>query len=106
MANLAARQSDAVRTGHPCTGTTQLDTPTQDKVFIEGKLAARKDDLTVSHTEKTGEDNFGNDICTPHTAPITGSSSTVYIAGKLAARKTDACDAGEITGSASKTYIG
>ena len=97
---LAAREGDAVATGHGCDGSTVLDTPGQTTVFIEGKLACRLGDLTVSHAVPSG------DACVPHTAPITGSSGTVYIAGVLAARKGDACDAGSITGSASFVNIG
>ena len=97
---LAARQTDAVSTGHGCDGSTTLATPSQSTVFAEGLLWCRKTDLTVSH-------DIGNDIiCTPHTAPITGSSSTVYVEGLLCARKSDACDAGSITGSAATVYAG
>jgi len=103
---LAARETDAVATGHACDGNTTLDTPSQTTVTIEGKLAARLADKTVVHNIKTGTKSNGDDKCDPHTAPIKGSSSNVYIVGALAARKTDGCDAGSITGSASKTYIG
>lgn len=97
---LAAREGDAVSTGHGCDGSTVLDTPGQGTVWIENKLACRLGDLTVSHAVPSG------DACVPHTAPITGSSGTVYIENVLAARKTDGCDAGSITGSASFTFIG
>lgn len=97
---LAARETDAVATGHGCDGTTSLAAPSQTKVIIEGKLAARLADKTVTHDIRRGR------RCSPHTAPITGSSQTVYIEGALAARKTDGCDAGSITGSADRTFIG
>lgn len=97
---LAARETDAVATGHGCAATTTLAAPSQTKIIIEGKLAARLADLTVTHDIKVGRD------CDPHVAPIKESSSNVYIAGALAARKFDGCDAGSITGSAARTYIG
>ena len=97
---LAARETDAVATGHGCDGTTTLATPGQSSVYIENLLACRITDRTVSHEIPSG------DSCASHTAPISGSSGTVYIVNKKAARKTDACDAGSITGSASTVYIG
>jgi len=97
---LAAREGDAVTTGHGCDGSTVLAAPSQGTVYIENQLACRLGDLTVSHAVPAG------DACVPHTAPITGSSSTVYIENALAARLGDACDAGSISGSASLTYIG
>lgn len=100
MSELVAREGDAVATGHGCSGSTVLDTPSQSFVKIEGALVCCLGDLTVSHTVPAGDD------CVPHTAPITGSSSGVQIGGKLVARKGDACDAGSITGSASFVKIG
>lgn len=86
-----AVQGSSVATGHPCDGTTVLDTPGQGSVYLSGALVARLTDLTVSHAVKVG------DACVPHVAPINSSSSTVYVAGKLVARLGDGCDAGSIT---------
>jgi len=97
---LAARQTDAVATGHGCDGSTILATPSQSTVFAEGLLWCRKTDLTVSHLVPSGED------CVAHVAAITGSSSSVYVEGLLCARKGDGCDAGSITGSAATVYAG
>jgi len=97
---LAARQTDAVATGHGCDGSTTLAAPSQSTVFAEGLLWSRLGDLTVSHDVPSGL------LCVPHTAPITGSSATVYVEGVLCARLGDGCDAGSITGSAATVYAG
>ena len=96
----AARKGDSVATGHLCDTVTVLDTPGQGSVYINGILACRLTDRTVSHEVKSGS------VCIPHTAPITGSSSTVYIVSKLAARLGDSCDAGSITGGSPNVFIG
>jgi uncharacterized Zn-binding protein involved in type VI secretion len=92
----SARQGDSVATGHASVTTTVLAAPSQGSVFVNGILACRLGDKTVSH-------NF---LGTPHVADISGSSSSVYIAGALAARLGDACDAGSITTGSSNVYIG
>lgn len=98
---LSARQGDGVTTGHPCDGSTTLAAPGQSTVRIEGQLACRITDLTVTH------DILSGSVCVPHTAPITGSSGTVRIEGKLAARVGDGCDAGSISSSTqSRVRIG
>ena len=97
---LAARQTDAVATGHGCDGTTTLAAPGQSTVYAEGLLWCRLGDVTVSHLVPSGED------CVAHVAAITGSSSSVYVEGVLCARKGDGCDAGSITGSAATVYAG
>jgi uncharacterized Zn-binding protein involved in type VI secretion len=96
----SARQGDSVATGHGCDTITVLAAPSQGSVFINGILACRLGDLTVSH------DVLVSAVCTPHIAPISGSSSSVYIAGAKAARLGDACDAGSITTGSSNVYIG
>ena len=99
---LAARQGDAVATGHGCDATTTLDSPSQGTVYIESQLACRLGDPTVTH-------QFPNPSAPPayipHVHTIGGSNGTVYIAGVKASRKGDSCDAGSITGSASKVHI-
>lgn len=97
---LAARQTDAVATGHLCDTTTTLATPGQSTVYAEGLLWSRLGDLTVVHDILVGG------VCVPHTAAISGSSSSVYVEGVLCARLGDGCDAGSITGSASTVYAG
>lgn len=94
---IAARQGDSVATGHGCDGSTTLAAPGQGTVRIEGALACRKGDLTVTHTIPAG------DACVPHTASISGSSGTVSIVGAKAARVGDGCDAGSISSSTQST---
>lgn len=96
----AARQGDSVITGHGCDGTTTLAIPTQSTVRINGKLACRKDDLTVTHTLPAGNQ------CVPHVASINAGSSTVRIVGKAAARVNDSADAGYISAGSSNVSIG
>jgi uncharacterized Zn-binding protein involved in type VI secretion len=95
-----ARAGDSVSTGHGCDGTTTLDIPGQSTVFVEGELACRLGDSTVSHAVPEG------DGCGSHTATISGSSGTVKVAGKLVARVGDACDAGSISSGAATVFIG
>jgi len=95
-----ARKDDTVSTGHGCTGTTKLDTPTQTKVFVQGQLVACQGDKTIVHTIESG------DNCVDHIGYITGASSTVFIGGAKAAMKGDVCDAGTITSGASTVFIG
>ena len=45
----ACREGDSLSTGHDCVGVTTLAAPGQGKVKIQGKLAARVGDPTVSH---------------------------------------------------------
>lgn len=94
----SAREGDAVDTGHLCDGTTVLDAPSQGTVTIEGALACRATDLTVSHAVPP--------VCAPHTAPIHAGSGTVTIVGLAAARVGDPCDDGSITGGAGTVTIG
>ena len=42
------REEDSLTTGHECTTTSTLDTPSQTTVFVEGKLVARVGDETLS----------------------------------------------------------
>jgi len=95
-----ARQGDSVATGHLCDTTTSLASPGQSTVYVNGILACRLGDSTVTH------DNLIGAVCVPHTATIGGSSSTVYVSGSLVARIGDACDAGSITGGSSNVFAG
>jgi len=97
--NLSARAGDGVLTGHGCDGTTTLASPSQSTVYVEGILACRLGDNTVSHEITSGI------TCVPHTASIAGSSGSVYIEAALAARVNDACDANKINSSTQSTVI-
>ena len=97
---LAARQGDAVSTGHDCDSATVLAIPSQSTVFAEAKLWCRIGDRTVSHDILEGL------LCVSHTAPINEGSGTVFVVGIGCARLEDGADAGSITGSAITVYAG
>ena len=100
MGGLAAREGDGYTTGHLCTTESTLDTPSQNKVTIQGELAARLTDKGKTHT-------MGLDPpCVNHTPAISGSSTKVTIADNLAARKSDSIDSDKISTGASKVTIG
>lgn len=105
------RKGDPLNTGHDCTTTSTLDTPTgNDSVKVEGKLVARVDDKTVQHTEKTGTDSNGDDICTNHRGSISAySEPNVFVVGKAVARVGDGVDVGlpngKMTGGASTVSV-
>lgn len=100
------REEDSLTTGHECTTTSTLDTPSQTTVFVEGKLVARVGDKTVEHTQKTGTDSNGDNICTNHTGSISAySEPNVFVEGKAVARVGDAVDAGSMTSGASKVSV-
>lgn len=67
--------TDTVTTNHGCDATTVTDTCSSD-VFINGKGAVRKDDLTASHLVLSGK------FCVPHVVPLTSHSSTVFVNGR------------------------
>jgi len=99
------REEDSLSTGHPCTINSTLDTPSQATVFVEGKLVARVGDETVQHTEKTGTDSNGDNICTNHKGSISVGSPNVFVEGKAVARVGDAVDAGSMTSGASDISV-
>jgi uncharacterized Zn-binding protein involved in type VI secretion len=99
------REEDSLSTGHPCTINSTLDTPSQSTVFVEGKLVARVGDKTVEHTQKTGTDSNGDNICTNHTGSISVGSLNVFVEGKAVARVGDAVDAGSMTSGASDVSV-
>jgi len=96
----ACRQGDSLSTGHACAGTTTLDAPGQGKVKIQGELAARVGDSTVSHAAPPAPP------CPPHVAFVNAGSSKVIIVGSPAARVGDSADAGAMTSGAGKVTIG
>ena len=100
------REDDTFNTGHTCDATSKLATPSQTTVFVEGKLVARVGDKTVEHTQKTGTDSNGDNICTNHTGSISAySEPNVFVVGKAVARVGDAVDAGSMTSGASKVSV-
>ena len=96
----AARITDAISTGHGCDGVSSIEGSLASKVFTEGKLNSVKDDPIAPHTILVGS------ICVGHSAVVNAGSGKVFIEGIAAARKDDSADAGQITGSATKTYFG
>jgi len=100
MSKLAVRITDAVATGHGCTATTTLGTPTQDSVYVESLMVARKDDPTVSHTILVGGD------CVAHTDVIKYGSPTVFAENKRVGYLTTPTDAGSMSGSNNSVYVG
>ena len=100
------REEDSLSTGHPCTINSTLDTPSQATVFVEGKLVARVGDKTVVHTEKTGTDSNGDNICTNRTGSISAyNDPNVFVVGKAVARVDDDVDAGKMTSGASDVSV-
>lgn len=84
------REGDDLTTGHACTSITQLDTPNQSTVRINGILVARQTDSTVSHPAPPVPP------CPPHVRFVNEGSSTVRVAGLPVARVGDSADAGEM----------
>jgi len=95
----ASRQGDSLSTGHGCTGVTTLATPGQGTVFINGILAARVGDSTVSHT-------IAPPLCPSHVAAVNAGSGSVFIVGPAAARVGDSTDAGAMISGSSNVFIG
>ena len=49
------------------------------KVYSDNILIARRGDSTVTHNIRTGTDENGGPICTPHVATISGGSEKVFV---------------------------
>ena len=96
---LIVREGDTLSTGHICTGTTTLDTPTQSRVFIHGKLVARVTDKTVSHPFPPAPP------CAPHVAKINEGSSNVYVHGLKVGRVGDSADADKMIDAKNNTNV-
>ena len=94
------RKGDSLSTGHICTSTTTLDTPTQSTVRANGILIARVGDPTVSHPFPPAPP------CAPHVANVNAGSSTVRVAGKFIARIGDSADSGAMTSGSSNIFAG
>lgn len=96
-----AQLKDSVATGHLCDATARiLGGSLQNKVRIDGSLAAVHGDLIEPHTIKAGRN------CDPHLATITGTSSRVFIGGLSVSRIGDPADLGFIITGSSKVFIG
>jgi uncharacterized Zn-binding protein involved in type VI secretion len=94
-----ARIGDSFSTGHGCTGTSTLTSPSPN-VFANGKGVERKGDPSVSHTINTGR------WCATHVATISGGSSTVFINGIPCARVGDPIDSGSIISGSDSVFVG
>ena len=99
-------KGDTLNTGHGCDTTSSLDTPGQDKVYSDNILIARRGDSTVTHNIRTGTDENGGPICTPHVATISGGSEKFFVVNAAIARIGDAVDAGSLTSGSSKVFSG
>ena len=100
MGKLAVRETDSLSTGHICATTTNLDTPGQGNVYVEGLLVARVTDPTVAHPFPPAP------VCAPHVAAVNYGSPTVYCHGKRVGYLTTSADAGAMTGSNGTVYVG
>ena len=95
-----SRKGDSLSTGHACTGTTTLDTPSQSTVRANSILIARVGDPTVSHPFPPVP------ICVPHVANVNAGSGTVRVAGAFVARIGDSADAGAMPSGSSNVFSG
>lgn len=94
------RKGDSLSTGHICSSTTTLDTPSQSTVKANGILIARVGDSTVSHPFPPSPP------CAPHVANVNAGSSTVRVAGQFVARIGDSADSGQMTSGSSNIFVG
>ena len=86
-----SRKGDSLSTGHICTSTTTLDTPTQGTVFANSILVARIGDPTVPHPNPPAPP------CPDHVANVNAGSPNVFAVGIAVARIGDSADAGAMT---------
>ena len=93
-----SRQGDSLSTGHLCSSTTTLTTPTQSTVRANGILIARKTDSTVPHPFPPSPP------CANHTAVVNVGSGTVNVVGLPVARIGDSTDAGALTGGSTTVF--
>ena len=95
-----SRKGDSLSTGHICTSTTTLDTPTQGTVFANSILVARIGDPTVSHPFPPAPP------CAPHVATVNAGSPNVFAVGIAVARIGDSADAGAMTSGSDTVFVG
>ena len=93
-----SRKGDSLSTGHICTSTTTLDTPTQGTVFANSILVARIGDPTVSHPFPPAPP------CAPHVANVNAGSPNVFVEGLAVARIGDSTDAGAMTSGSGNVF--
>ena len=93
-----SRKGDSLSTGHICTSTTTLDTPTQGTVFANSILVARIGDPTVSHPFPPAPP------CAPHVANVNVGSPNVFAVGIAVARIGDSADAGAMTSGSGNVF--
>ena len=93
-----SRKGDSLSTGHICTSTTTLDTPTQGTCFANSILIARVSDPTVSHPFPPLPP------CAPHVANVNAGSPNVFVEGLAVARIGDSADAGAMTSGSGNVF--
>lgn len=96
----AARVTDMIITGHPCSPTSTIFTSLQTKVFIGGLLASVVGSAIAPHTILVGK------FCVPHVAFTNSGSSKVLFGGIPANRIGDSADLGCIIQGAPNVLIG
>jgi len=96
----AARITDMIITGHPCSPTSTILTTLQTKVFIGGLLASVAGAAIAPHTILVGK------FCVPHVAFTNTGSTKVFIGGIPANRIGDSADFGCIIQGSPKVLIG
>ena len=93
-----SRKGDSLSTGHICTSTTTLDTPTQSTVFANSILVARIGDPTVPHPNPPAPP------CPDHVANVNAGSPNVFVEGLKVARIGDSADAGAMTSGSGNVF--
>ena len=93
-----SRKGDSLSTGHICTSTTTLDTPTQGTVFANSILVARIGDPTVPHPNPPAPP------CPAHVANVNAGSPNVFAVGIEVARIGDSADAGAMTSGSGNVF--
>ena len=94
------REGDTLTTGHSCTSTTLLDTPSQSTVRANNILIARVGDPTISHPAPPLPP------CPAHVRFVNAGSSTVRVSGSFVARIGDSADSGQMITGSSNIFVG
>ena len=93
-----SRKGDSLSTGHICTSTTNLDTPTQGTVFANSILVARIGDPNVPHPNPPAPP------CPDHVANVNVGSPNLFAVGIAVARIGDSADAGAMTSGSGNVF--
>ena len=93
-----SRKGDSLSTGHICTSTTTLDTPTQGTVFANSILVARIGDPTVPHPNPPAPP------CPDHVANVNVGSPNVFVESLAVARIGDSADSGNMTSGSGNVF--